>query len=384
MLGLKRYDIADHEKALLFRKNSFRKMLEPGRYWFVDPLNELRAEIHDCAQPKFQHKLAKFLLRTYPQLTENNFDEYELSDAELGLCYVDGKLADVLPPGTYHVFWKQPAKVQVERLDISREYRVADNVLSLLVHSDYFRTARAAAGMVYYAEVPDYSVGLLMINGHKESLLRPGSYGFWRYNRNVAVKLVDLRLQNLDIGGQEMLTKDRVSLRINLSAAYKVEDAEKAAMQLADYADFLYRELQLALREAVGGKTLDELLADKNAMNQDIFRTVSSKAGHYGLHLSGVGVKDIILPGEMKTILNQVVEAEKAAEANLVKRREETAATRSLHNTAKVMEGNPTILRLKELEVLERVSDRIDKITVYDGLKGLMNNLIQLPVDGRS
>ena len=111
---------------------------------------------------------------------------------------------------------------------------------------------------------------------------------------------------------------------------------------------------------------------------------MSAKAGHYGLHLSGVGVKDIILPGEMKTILNQVVEAEKAAEANLIKRREETAATRSLHNTAKVMEGNPTILRLKELEVLERVSDRIDKITVYDGLKGLMNNLIQLPIDGRS
>ncbi len=383
MLGIKHYEIADHEKALLFRKNSYKKVLEPGRYYFLDPLNEIRVEIYDCAQPKFQHKLAKFLMRTYPQLKLQHFDEYELNDTELGLCYIDGKLADVLPPGTYHVFWKQPAEVKIERVDVGQDYRVANDILALLVHGDYFRKAQAALHVVYYVEIPDYSVGLLLVNGHKEKLLPPGSYGFWRYNRNIGVKLVDLRLQNLDVGGQEMLTKDRVSLRVNLSAAYKVEDVERATMELGDYADFLYRELQLALREAVGAKTLDELLADKNAMNQEIFDVVAAKAEKYGLKINSVGVKDIILPGEMKTILNQVVEAEKAAEANLIKRREETAATRSLHNTAKVMEGNPTILRLKELEVLERVSDRIDKITVYDGLKGLMNNLVNIPLDNK-
>lgn len=142
--------------------------------------------------------------------------------------------------------------------------------------------------------------------------------------------------------------------------------------------------MQLALREAVGVKTLDQLLEDKNALNQGIYQTIAGKAGHYGLQMISVGVKDIILPGEMKTILNQVVEAEKAAEANLIKRREETASTRSLHNTAKVMEGNPTIMRLKELEVLERVTERIDKITVYDGLKGVMNNLVNVPMDSQS
>ena len=68
----------------------------------------------------------------------------------------------------------------------------------------------------------------------------------------------------------------------------------------------------------------------------------------------------------------------------LIKRREETAATRSLQNTEKVMEGNPTIMRLKELEVLERVTERIDKITVYDGLKGVMNNLVNVPMDSQS
>ena len=91
-----------------------------------------------------------------------------------------------------------------------------------------------------------------------------------------------------------------------------------------------------------------------------------------------VGVKDIVLPGEMKTILAQVVEAGKSAEANVIRRREETAATRSLLNTAKVMEDNPVALRLKELETLERVAERIDKISVFGGLDQVLNGLVKL------
>jgi regulator of protease activity HflC (stomatin/prohibitin superfamily) len=105
---------------------------------------------------------------------------------------------------------------------------------------------------------------------------------------------------------------------------------------------------------------------------------VKAKLADYGLQLDGVGVKDIVLPGEMKTILAQVVEAGKSAEANVIRRREETAATRSLLNTAKVMEDNPVALRLKELETLERVAERIDKISVCGGLDQVLNGLVKL------
>jgi regulator of protease activity HflC (stomatin/prohibitin superfamily) len=84
------------------------------------------------------------------------------------------------------------------------------------------------------------------------------------------------------------------------------------------------------------------------------------------------------LPGDMKVILNQVVEAQKEAEANLIRRREETQAMRSLHNTAKMMENNPTLLRLKELEALEQVTQRIDKISVFNGLDGLLNDFVKM------
>ena len=100
-----------------------------------------------------------------------------------------------------------------------------------------------------------------------------------------------------------------------------------------------------------------------------------------GIALESVGVKDIILPGDMRTILAQVVEAEKAAQANVIRRREETAATRSLLNTAKVMEGNPVALRMKELETLERVAERIDKISVVGGLDQVLSGLVKLRQD---
>jgi regulator of protease activity HflC (stomatin/prohibitin superfamily) len=95
-----------------------------------------------------------------------------------------------------------------------------------------------------------------------------------------------------------------------------------------------------------------------------------------------VGVKDVILPGEMKVILNQVVEAEKIAQANLIRRREETAATRSLLNTARLMDDNPTLLRLKELETLEKVTEKIDKLTVFGGLDGVLKDVVRIQVPG--
>jgi regulator of protease activity HflC (stomatin/prohibitin superfamily) len=144
----------------------------------------------------------------------------------------------------------------------------------------------------------------------------------------------------MEVNGQDILTKDRVGLRVNLSATWQISDAKRVSEELADHADFLYRELQLALRAIVSTQTLDELLADKNKLNTQIKDIVVAKTAEYGVELKNVGARDIVLPGEMKTILAQVVEAQKVAEANLIRRKEETNATRSLHNTAKMMEGN--------------------------------------------
>ena len=379
MFGFKLIKIADNEKALVFKNKSFQKVLEAGRYFLFDILGNLSIQFYDITEAKFEHRMDKFLVKTYPELTNKYIDVYETSDTEIGLVFVDGKFDQVIAPASFVAFWKEPAKVKVDIVDITENYEVDKYVLSLITHSGKSQSRNYALGDLQYVEVPNNQVGLLAINGKFERVLKTGSYGFWKYNRSITVKLIDGRVQNLDVSGQEILTKDRVSLRVNLSGNYQVVDPEKAATSVSDYKDFLYKELQLELREAVGTKTLDELLIDKDSISQVIANSIRSKMTEYGLKVVSVGVKDIILPGEMKQILNQVVEAQKQAEANLIKRREETAATRSLHNTAKVMENNPTLMRLKELEALEKVAGKVSNISVYNGLEGVMNGLVRIP-----
>jgi regulator of protease activity HflC (stomatin/prohibitin superfamily) len=181
-------------------------------------------------------------------------------------------------------------------------------------------------------------------------LLEAGRHAFWRFNRDLRADVVDLRLQVLDVAGQEIL--DKVNLLVNLTAGYRVSDVRLAFSRQAKPMDYLYKELQFGLRAAVGTRTLDELLENKTVIDDVVNEHIERRVVGYGLEVESVGVKDIILPGEMKTILAKVVEAEKAAQANVIRRREETAATRSLLNTAKVMEDNPVALRLKELESL--------------------------------
>jgi regulator of protease activity HflC (stomatin/prohibitin superfamily) len=236
------------------------------------------------------------------------------------------------------------------------------------------------ADAVTATEVPDTAIGLLIVDGELAQALQPGLHAFWRFQRALKIELVDRRVQAMEVAGQEILTRDKVSLRVNLTALWQVLDAVKARSTLSSFVEFLYKELQFALREAVGARTLDELLGDKGAFDKEIGDAVRAKVEEHGLALRSVGVKDVILPGEMKTILNQVVEAEKVAQANLIRRREETAATRSLLNTARLMDENPTLLRMKELETLEKVTEKIDKLTVFGGLDGVLKDMVRIQV----
>jgi regulator of protease activity HflC (stomatin/prohibitin superfamily) len=227
-------------------------------------------------------------------------------------------------------------------------------------------------------EVPDQHLGLLYSEGALQETLSSGRHGWWLFGRSLRTELVDLRLQTLEVSGQEILSKDKVPLRLNLTAGFRITDPVKAKMGLTNISSFLYKELQFGLRGAVGTRTLDALLEDKGAIDRTVAEHILAKTADYGIEIESVGVKDIILPGEIKAILAQVVEAEKLAQANVIRRREETAATRSMLNTAKVMENNPIALRLKELEVLERIADKIERINVNGSLDSILTEVIRI------
>ena len=377
MLAYKKIQIAENERALLFKKGNFVKVLEVGVYR-LSAIAKYQVYRYDLTNPVFDHPLAEFLVKRHPELLETYLQVFELGDEEVGLVYVDGKLNRLLAPATRAIYWRGLHEVRVEVQDISSDIEAPAEIASRLGHVRSLQSEKPVFESILYAEVADNQVGLLTVNKKLERLLEPGAYAFWRFNRGIEVRYLDLKLQAMEVSGQEILSKDKVSLRMNLSATYRIIDPAKVYTVLMDYADFLYREAQLGLREAVGTKTLDDLLSDKDALNAEVAAYLREKAASYGLEVTSVGVKDLILPGEMKAILNQVVEAERAAQANLIRRREETAATRSLANTARMMENNPVLLRLKELEALEKVTERIDKLTVFGGLDGVLKELVQL------
>ena len=377
-MEIKRVTVKKNERGLLLRNGDFDRVLAPGTHWLWSALDTLRVEKFALEQPAFNHVLADYLLAREPQVVAAEFVRVELTETQVGLRSENGVLVEVLAPGTRRLYWKGVVEVAVEVIDIAQSAEVPASVVARLVQTQLRQRPVAGLNGVLQVQVAETAVGVLSIDGKVERLLGPGSYAFWKFNRNVAVETVDLRLQAVEVTGQDILTRDKVALRLNLSATFRFTDVLAAYKALQKPAEHLYRELQFGLRAAVGTRTLDELLENKTVIDDVVTAFVRAKLSAYGLELDAAGVKDIVLPGEMKTILAKVVEAEKTAEANVIRRREETAATRSLLNTAKVMEDNPVALRMKELETLERVAERIDKISVFGGLDQVLNGLVKL------
>ena len=375
MLQIKRIMIGDGERGLLFKNRQFERVLAPGVHWIFSVIARIEVRVFDVEQcGVLGGKDAEVLIARLGAELDETFQLVDIGVDEVGLVSHNGKLAYVLAPGARMLYWRGATKIDVERVALGADLEVDAKVASRLRQLDVL--SRYAVAVT----VPAESAGLVFIDGKLARTLVPGAYAFWSFQKNVATEVIDLRVQSVEVSGQEMLTRDKVSLRVNLAASYRVTDPVVARTKVAKYAEYLYRELQFGLRKSVASKTLDELLGDKASLEGDIFAYVRGRVAELGVEMLGVGVKDVILPGEMKEILNGVVQAEKSAQANVIRRREEANAMRSALNTAKLIEESPTLMRLKELEVLEKVTEKIDKLTVFGGLDGVLNQLVKLKV----
>ena len=368
--------IGDGERGLMYRNRRFERVLEPGVYRFSDALARVDVRVLDMQSTELEGKAADALIERLGDALSSTFVLADIGVNEVGLVTKNGKLEDVLAPGARKLYGRSTLAVEIERVALTSELEVPAAVAKRL------RQLGTLARYSLVVDVAAESAGLVFVDGKLMRTLTPGAYAFWSFGKNVSAVVVDLRVQGVEVSGQEMLTRDKVSLRVNLAASYRVVDAVVLRTKVAKFDEFLYRELQFGLRKVVAAKTLDELLGDKASLDGDIFAYVRGRVSEFGIELLGVGVKDVILPGEMKEILNSVVQAEKAAQANVIRRREESNAMRSALNTAKLIEDSPTLMRLKELEVLEKVTEKIDKLTVFGGLEGVLNQLVNFKVSG--
>jgi regulator of protease activity HflC (stomatin/prohibitin superfamily) len=372
--GLTKFQISESEIGLLYIQNNFVQPLEPGEYAFWSVNKAVR--IHTLSQiiPNPQFPAEDLLIERHPDFIAGYCEVVQLLNNQVAIVRDRGKVIAILPPTNRKLFWQG---VEVEIIDISHDAKLPPNLIAELVSGSQ-EVLLLSRNSLHIREVPSQHVGLLYINQEFQTHLQPGIHAWWIFGRSLQTEAIDLRSQNIEVSGQEILSKDKVPLRLNLTAGFRIQDPLRAKNGLADISSFLYKELQFALRAAVGEQSLDSLLEDKGAIDRSIAEYICAKTADYGIAVDSVGVKDIILPGEIKTILSKVVEAEKAAQANVVRRREETAATRSMLNTARVMEDNPVALRLKELEVLERIAEKIDKIQVNGSLDNILTDLIRI------
>ncbi|MEO1451124.1 MAG: slipin family protein [Bacteroidota bacterium] len=351
---MKHIRIATGQVALIHRQGQYRRVLTEGGYWLG--WGEA-AEMHDLRMP-FASRFALNLLLQDQQLT-NMLHVVSVADHEIALQYEDGNLKTVLKPGK-HIFWRGAIEYRFEHVDLS----AAD------IDNGWDRTLLKHAAMREHVQtflVESYCKGLLLRDETYERELKPGVYYFWRNHENISMLKADMRQQQIEVSGQEILTRDKAALRINFQAIYELVDVQKALLENRQYATTLYTAIQLVLREYVGTMTLDELLEKKEAVSPYILKALEKQAEALGLVIKSCGIKDIILPGDVREIMNQVLVAQKKAQANIITRREETASTRSLLNTAKLMEENAMLYKLKEMEYVEKIAENIQSISVSGG-----------------
>lgn len=340
--------------GLVFRKGILDRIIKEGRHR-VRSIDTVYP--YDMAKP-FNPEMELNVLLKNDELAEM-LNVVDVMDAELALLYEDGIFKYVLKPGRY-AFWKGVKDFSYIKADISK-VEITENIKKNLLETP------ALSPYVRVVSVEPYEKALFYVDEEFEKVLNPGEYCFWKNATKIKVAKVDLRTKQLEVSGQEILTKDKAALRINFFTQYKVIDIVKAVNDNKDYEKQLYVLMQLALREFVGTQTLDEILDNKDAIANYVYETLKTKVVSLGVSIGDCGVKDIILPGDVKEIMNQVLIAQKKAQANIITRREETASTRSLLNTAKLMEENEMLFKLKEMEYIEKVADKINTISVSGG-----------------
>lgn len=202
--------------------------------------------------------------------------------------------------------------------------------------------------------VHDFQAGLLYGNGRFQRLLGPGRYRQWLPGREIVVQ--DLRLQELIVGGQEILTADNLTAKASAVVQYRINDARKAHESTTNTYALFYSDVQVALRRAVAQRTLEQVLAERGEIGAAMRVDIMASAERLGLSVERIELRDLMLSGETKRAYADIFRAQKEGEAQLARARAETAALRNLANGARLLKDNPALFNLRLLQTLGTAS----------------------------
>jgi regulator of protease activity HflC (stomatin/prohibitin superfamily) len=373
---LRRVLVGDNERVLLIRNKRFGNILAPGEYWIFTLGRSIELERFNIARLDFESAWAGFIVMERPALAERYFTVIETSATHVAAVYADGKLIRVIAPSTRALYWRGVATISYDLIEVGEAPEVPVRLVLALARLG--RDSGAGFATAIFATIDEGKRGVVYLDGRLKGELGAGTFGYWNVLATPRIEVLEMRRQTVDVSGREILTKDKVTIRVNVSAVFDIVNATTARSTVKDVSEHLYRTLQIAVRQTLGKRTLEEVLAEKADIDELVSAEVRGEMALFGVRVGAIAIKDIILPGDIREILNQVVTAEKQAQANLIRRREETASTRSLLNTAKLMEDNPLLVRTKELETLEKIADKVEKFTVVGGFDELLSRTVML------
>lgn len=214
--------------------------------------------------------------------------------------------------------------------------------------------------------VPQSFVGLLYQDGAFARVLEPGKHRlpqpfFKRISRKI--ELVDLRERSLTLKGQEILTADKVAIRVSLLVYFKVVDPVAALHNVAGYEERIYEDVQLAARRFLANRTLEAILSDRNEISDTVREDVRAAATGYGVAILRADVKDLVFPGNLREIMNQVLETERRAEAEIIRAKKDAESARIKAEAARdqaVLQMEHDIERARRQADVERARAKLD------------------------
>ena len=358
-----KYIIKENQAGFVVKNGRFQKMITAGTYHFPKALG-YQVEIEEM-EGELSYREIPYQILNRDQTFAGSVLHAEIPDGFAGFVYKNGKLAAYADCGEY-TFWNvfdQYAVRAVSMEEPQMDDGVTKQMLSVLPKRLYteMQAGEGEIGLVYYDNV-------------LQGRYAKGIYRFWNYKHRITYQVYDMKQKQLDILGQEILTRDKIGIRMNIACMYQIRDAVEFAEKVSDLNRQLHSSAQLAIREIVGNYKLDEILESKEKISGEIYTALKEREGMFCVNFLSAGIKDIILPGEIREIMNSVLVAEKTAQASVIARREEVASTRSLLNTAKLMDENQTLCKLKVREYLEKLCGKVGVISV-NGSAGILEQL---------
>jgi regulator of protease activity HflC (stomatin/prohibitin superfamily) len=261
LIKIPRYDV-----GLYFKDGAFRGLLDAGWHWLFHLLGRVRVDVVSLRAPWLVHDKLDVIVKS--GALDGRAKVVDLKDYERGLVWIDGRFAQVLPAGLF-AYWTTMRDVKIEVVD-ARAVRFVHRDLAVITASP------AVERVLAQHTIPAGHVGALYQDGEFVETLPAGRHAFWKGIADVKLVPIDTRESILDVAGQEIMTADKVTLRLNALVTYRITDARLALGVVDDARQALYRETQLVLRALLGARELDGFLADRTAWSRNWSRVCAA------------------------------------------------------------------------------------------------------------